>query len=478
MSKKRTRKKNKRSKNPVEIIRTDVWDLRASATQQSEMIQTIEEYRQFLRPLVILVNAQWVSLADLNASERVNAVEKMIHQTAKNPNPKHKYYQRVIERYPSFRKFPSYLRRAAIADAIGIVSSFQSRYRDWQSGIRTSRQDRPPRLQAQCNTYPALYKGQQVRYYNNYQDVEIKVCHGTDWVWTPLISVKRHGGNRHLVEGNEVKSPALVVNKHTCQLSMPVKVKKVSLEDSDYVCSTDLGINNAATCAIVGKDGTVKARKFINPARDIDRRNQRRMMIAKKSKQTTNLTGGKKLPKGFCKGLYRKSSNINLEISRTVARQIVDFALTHKVKVIVLENLAGWKAKAGKHGSLLKQKFHLWCHRKIVEIVTDRWMELGGIVQTINPKYTSAYAFDGSGKVRRSKHNYSLATFKTGKKYNADLSASYNIGARYWYCYLMGDSSFSRVYDSKSSDDTLRTPVTLVTLRSLFLAHESPSKEF
>jgi IS605 OrfB family transposase len=247
---------------------------------------------------------------------------------------------------------------------------------------------------------------------------------------------------------------------------MPLKIEKINREDSDYVVSVDLGINNAATCAVVGKYGTVKARKFINPARDIDRRNQRQMMIAKKSKQTQHITKTKR-KKGFCKGLYRKSSHINLEISRQFARGIIEFAKTHNVKVIVVESLAGWKAKAGKKGSLLKQKFHLWCHTKIVEIVTDRWSELGGQVQAINPKYTSAYAFDGSGKVKRNKNNYSLAVFKSGKQYNCDLSASYNIGARYWYCLTVGDKTFSRVFVSQSSDDTLRTPVTLGTLRSL-----------
>lgn len=53
---------------------------------------------------------------------------------------------------------------------------------------------------------------------------------------------------------------------------MPVKIKKVGMKDSErqspqvgrpahgaasYVCSVDLGINNAATASILGKDGTV-----------------------------------------------------------------------------------------------------------------------------------------------------------------------------------------------------------------------------
>lgn len=123
-----------------------------------------------------------------------------------------------------------------------------------------------------CNTYPALYRGQQIRYNSNYQTIDLKVWNGADWVWLNGIKVKRHGLNRHLVVGNEIQSPSLVVNKQTCQLSMPVKIEKVERKDSDYVCSVDLGINNAATASIVGKDGTVKALLFINPARDIRRR--------------------------------------------------------------------------------------------------------------------------------------------------------------------------------------------------------------
>ena len=308
MSKRRN--KSKSQKKPQELIRTDVWDLKATPEQKSLMILTIEEYRKFLNPLVFIVNAQWVNLVDLTSKERINAVEKMIHKTADNPDPKHKYFQSVIKKYPSFQKFPSYLRRAAVADAIGIVSSFQTRYSQWQSGDRKHRLALPPAMTAMCNTYPALYKGQQVKYRNNYQLIDIKVWNGTDWVWINCIPVKKHGLNRHLVDGNKIKSPSLVVNKHTCQLSMPVEVKTVDLPESDFVCSVDMGINNAATASIVGRDGTVKARKFINPARDIDRRNKRRMMIARKSRQTKNITKSD-LPLGFCKGHYRKSSNIN-----------------------------------------------------------------------------------------------------------------------------------------------------------------------
>ncbi|MEM1505620.1 hypothetical protein RG959_19660 [Domibacillus sp. 8LH] len=56
---------------------------------------------------------------------------------------------------------------------------------------------------------------------------------------------------------------------------------------------------------------------------------------------------------------------------------------------------------------------------------------LGMRLSRINPRNTSALAFDGSGKVERSPKK-DLAVFLTGKVYHADLSASYNIGARYF----------------------------------------------
>ena len=91
---------------------------------------------------------------------------------------------------------------------------------------------------------------------------------------------------------------------------------------------------------------------------------------------------------------------------------------------------------------------------------------MGGFVVKVNAKYTSAYAFDGSGLVKRSNKNYSQARFQNGKQYNADLSASYNIAARYWYA-LLTNSQFTRVWEGQNSSHTLRTPVTLSSLWKL-----------
>ena len=65
-------------------------------------------------------------------------------------------------------------------------------------------------------------------------------------------------------------------------------------------------------------------------------------------------------------------------------------------------------------------------------------------VSYVNAKNTSLLAFDGSGKVKRDTKNRSIGTFADGKNYNIDLSASYNIGARF----------FVRVYEKTTPAKT------------------------
>ena len=94
---------------------------------------------------------------------------------------------------------------------------------------------------------------------------------------------------------------------------------------------------------------------------------------------------------------------------------------------------------------------------------------LGIRIATICAWKTSALAFDGSGSVTRDEKNHALATFTTGKQYNCDLSASYNIGARYFIRELLKSlpvTEASRV-KAKVPDAGRRTSCTLSTLRLL-----------
>ena len=97
--------------------------------------------------------------------------------------------------------------------------------------------------------------------------------------------------------------------------------------------------------------------------------------------------------------------------------------------MIVFEYLdfKGKKAKGSK-----KQKLQLWRKNGIQNYTEHKAHRYGMRISHICAWGTSKLAFDGSGKLERDNNNKTLATFSSGKQYNCDLSASYNIGARYF----------------------------------------------
>jgi putative transposase len=403
-------------------IRTDKWRILPSVEQRQYLLNTVAEYRRLSRFLVTVISTHWPALGVLSNDNLVPAVERLVHATAKNPDIKYPQIGRA------FHKFPSYLRRAAIMFAAGQVSSYMTRYRDWQSGQSRNRRDaKPPTLNADAGCYPALYKGQCFKLHG-FEQVEIKVFTGTDWIWTtmPIISKRE----RHLVSTNQMKSPSLVINDRVCHLSVPFECHPEKVKGSGVVLAVDLGINTTATVSVVSRDGTVIHREFIHPGRDIDRRDQRLKSVSQRAKKTMGKGG--KLGKGFCKHTYRKCRNINQQIGHIVSKKITDIARVYSADAIVFEDLKGWKPKGGKKRSNLKQRFHGWLKSLIVELTQRKWAELGGKTITVIAAYTSKLAYDGSGTVKRDKENYALATFSGGKKYNCDLNGSYNIAARGW----------------------------------------------
>ncbi len=430
-----------------DMIRTDKWPLQVSPEQHQMMLNTVAEYRRFCRALAIIILNQWPHLAQQD--NFAAAVERLIHPTQINPSPRHRYFAK------RFYKFPSYLRRAAIEFCRGQVSSYLTRYERWRSGIRQRRTARPPVFNPDAGCYPALYRGQLIKFDEHLAVASIKLWDGKEWLWHEVPVQRKR--KRHLL--GQMKSPSLVVGSRRCHLSMPFQIKPDRLPTGKVVAAFDLGMNTLATGSLISRDGTVAGRVFLNPAADIDRRNRQADLIRQKARKTA------KLSRGFCKGHYRKARHINEHIAQIISRQMVDWALLHQVSVIVLENLKGWRPRGGKKGSSLKQRFHHWLHRRLADLVRDKFREAGGRVEFVYPRGTSAWAYDGSGKVSRDKDQYELATFKTGKIYNADLSASYNIGARYWAWKLkLTHRKDGQLPDDKNSPRKPRIPVTLSTL--------------
>jgi putative transposase len=427
------------------IVRTDRWKLNPTPENFRYLEATVNEYRSFCKALSFVVMGHWTEIAE--ADSRCAAVEKLIHKTSNNPNPKYQYF------HSSFYKFPSYLRRAAIEFVSGQVSSFLTRYYDWQSGNRKRKDVLPPKFNPDAGCYPVLYRGQCIKFDSPSAKCEIKVWNGSDWVWakTHITQVRE----RHLLDHSKGLSPSLIVKGGRCHLSVPFKLHPSKLKGK-LVCAVDVGINTTATATIVDSSGTVISRAFFHRGKDIDRRDKVLGQIRHKARLT------KRLHKGFCKGLYRRARGINHNMAQHISKEIVQFASRHGASVIVFENLKGWKPKAGKKRSTLKQRFHGWLHRLLVQLTENKFIEVGGKVELVYPRGTSSWAYDGSGQLKRGKDNYALATFASGKRYNADLNGSQNIAARYWaYKLKLAYRNGRQLPSSESSGGKSRMPITL-----------------
>lgn len=116
--------------------------------QKTMLNETVKIYRDALSLIIQIINKGWVNLVEIKSIKyKYSFIESLIHETKFNPNPKYKEFDL------RFYKFPTYLRRAAIAKAYGIVSSYRSNLDNWEKKKLGNR----PRLQIKHIVYPCLY---------------------------------------------------------------------------------------------------------------------------------------------------------------------------------------------------------------------------------------------------------------------------------------------------------------------------------
>lgn len=387
---------------------------------------TLSIYRDALQYVNRIAYGEWNSIEILPTSKhRINYIEHLIHSTSKN-----------IAAYPDFDKdfykFPSYFRRAVIAEALGNVSSHMTRLRKWHEKPK----GKAPSFQSRCNSFPVFYKGVMSRWIGNGK-VALKLYTGNDWIWFILPFSPIKTARFQKTEGWVSQNPMLVKKGKAWEIHFPFE-KKIELERKNFirpVLSVDLGLTTTAVCSVVCSDGTVLHRKFINYGREKDRLNNTLGRIAKKSAQTCMILKGEV----FCKRYWREISNLTNEIAHRCSREIVGVAVSHGCQSIVFEHLGRLKVPKAFYGAKrLRKKFHYWLKGKIQRYTRYKALSEGMRFSRVLARGTSEYAYDGSGKIRRV-GNRQIAVFSLGQKiYNCDLSASYNIAARYWIREILG----------------------------------------
>ena len=374
---------------------------------------TLDIFRKAVSYLIPVYAETWEELSEIkNLQKRFNEAEHLVHETKKN------HARFPFDRH--FPKMPSYLRRAAIQHALGAVSSYQSRLSLWEKGELRGK----PKLVCENHAMPVFYRDVMYKEAEPGEDAaHLKLFDGREWKWFQVKLL--HTDMEYLRKkwsGKKASAPTLEKRHHKYFLRFSY-TEEVSLSKKEVneqiICSVDLGINMDAVCTIMRADGTVLGRKFINFPSEKDQMYR----VVGRIRRFQREHGS-----GQVQSRWNYARRLNMELSRKVASAITTYAQNNHVDVIVFEYLEMKGKAAGKK----KQKLHLWRKRDIQKLCEHQAHRTGMRVSRVCAWNTSRLAYDGTGEVIRDSENHSLCTFATGKRYHCDLSAAYNIGARYF----------------------------------------------
>ena len=377
--------------------------------------ETVKVYRHVVDYLIDVCMEQWEKLEKIQGQlNQQREVERLVHATKANPDP-------VYDFDLKFYKLPSYLRRGAISEALGKVSSYASNLANWKAHP----DGKEPSVPRAGYVFPSMYRTGMYKQMGEYQaQLKVYIRNTWDWITVDLRKSDMDYIKRHC-KGRRQCAPTLQKRGKEWFLDFPFE-EKTTLCDTDItermILAVDLGINTAATISVMRSDGTILGRHFCKLSKEIDHLTHSINRI-KQAQQHGNY----KTPR-----LWAKVKGINHDISVKTANYIMDIAVLYHADVIVFEHLD----KKGKARGSKKQKLKLWRSQEIQSIVTNKAHRLGMRISRVCAWGTSRLAYDGSGRVLRGREGgfstYELCQFQNGKIYNCDLSASYNIGARYF----------------------------------------------
>lgn len=413
---------------------------------------TLRVFRSAVSYLLEKLPTHWSELSKLpNSKQQLKAVEKLIHTTVHN--------QALYDFDKKFYKMPPYFRRSAINTALGALSSYYSNLKNWEEN-KSKKKGKKPTLQVNGAYAPCFYKG-DYQLKPGSDSICLKIYRNNDWVWYEfrLKSTDMKYIRTHCSEKKQ-KSPVLEKKhgKYFLRFAFEFKMGPLTTKTplNQTICAVDLGINTDAVCSIMDSTGTVMARKFI----DFPIEKDRLFRVLNRIKKFQHLHGSHDVG-----SFWSYARRLNDELAKKIAHAIVDYASENHVNTIVFEYL-NFHGKV--HGSK-KQKIIMWKKNSIQNIATAKAHEAGIRISRICAANTSKLAFDGSGEVHRDDKNYSLCTFKTGKQYNCDLNASYNIGARFFIRAILKSIPETELSDlqAKCPDCRSRRLCTLSTLRAL-----------
>lgn len=382
---------------------------------------TLALYNSALNYVCDVVLKHYDEINELNNLEGRMYLEHLIHNTKNN-----------IAKYDFdsiYYKLPCYLLRDIESKAIGHIFSYKSnldnykkeRYNKISNGKKFKK--REPKL-SKCNLLPSFYKGNMYKMISD-NKIALKIYEDNDWKYEEFKLKKNDLKYINKINGKRYNPEIKIIGKKI-YIKFTFEIEDLKLQDKELnkriICGVDLGVNNDATISIMNYEGTILGRHFINT----NNKDLMNHLLNKKRKIQRN-SGNYKYLRNL--HINNKINSINENIVNHTVNQIIKICLSYGVDVIVFENLRH-KFKRAKRS--FRARLHRWRKIAIYNKAYEMAHRNGIRVSTVNPNGTSKYAYDGSGLVERDNDNYSICKFVSGKIYNCDLSASYNIAARYY----------------------------------------------
>lgn len=224
------------------------------------MKDTVDIYRKAVDFYIFVINGEWDAAFCMITTQKaaVNTAEALSVATKKRPVVKYDFGT-------GFYKFPSYLRRAVIAEAFGKVSSYRSNLANWESADPRTRGAGPGFPKAGF-VYPAMYRDNCYVRVDNYT-AQIKAFVRNTWDWITVCLRKTDVDYiLHHCQNRKECVPTLQKRGKCWYLDFPFQ-QDCKLHNKEIfnqtIVAVDLGINSCCVCSVMRSDGTVPGRRFL-----------------------------------------------------------------------------------------------------------------------------------------------------------------------------------------------------------------------
>ena len=220
--------------------------------------ETVRLYRQAVSFFVDVCLKEWNRISVIQGQKiRSGFMESLTVKTKQNPVVLYDFSTK-------FYKFPSYLRRAAIAEALGKVSSYRSNLANWEAAEPEKRGEKPSLPQVGY-VYPAMYRSGMFVRTGMYQ-AALKVFIRNTWDWV-LVDFRKSDADYILRRCKNCKECVLALQKRGKKwfldfaFQTSAKLPDVPIKDTS-ILAVDLGLSSACTCSIMTRSARSSERNF------------------------------------------------------------------------------------------------------------------------------------------------------------------------------------------------------------------------